>query len=189
MPELVISGAVICLGSAIFLIAAFSPVSRVFGVSSPEQKLDIINNSPRGWRLTQVLFAAGSLITALGVGLLAFALKWLPAVSLYLPAALLLIGATAWSMHVYMRMIDPQAFVSGALPAWHFRLFTLLTLAAFFLLGIELLYLLGSRPWQGYFLMAVSMFLLILYFKFRDMPPFVYYLLGLVLGVSLVLNG
>jgi hypothetical protein len=186
--ELNISDTVICLGSLLFLMAAFSPVSRVFGVSTAEKQLAIINGSLRGWRLSQALFAAGALITALGVGLLAFSLRWLSMPVLYLPAVLLLVGALAWSTHVYLRAVDPQAFVAGALPAWHFRLYTWLTLAGFFLLGYQMIALFGVAAWQAWFLMGASLVIAILYLAFRDMPPFVYYLLALVLGVSMILS-
>lgn len=186
MPGLYISGYVICLGSVIFLIAAFAPSSRVFGASTAEEKLAIINRSLGGWRLNQALFALGALLTALGVGILAYSLSWLDTRLPYLPAMLMLLGALAWSAHVYLRALDPHAFVAGALPAWHFRLYTLFTLAGYFLLGFGVLRLLGVRPWQGYFLIGASMLLFILYLQFKDMPPFVYYLLGLVLGLSLL---
>jgi hypothetical protein len=123
-----------------------------------------------------------------GVGLLAYALAWLDTTLPYLPAMLMLLGAIAWSAHVTLRAIDPQVFVTGTLPAWHFRLYTMLTLAAYFVLGFALLRLLGGRPWQAYFLMGVSMLFFIMYLQFKDLPPFVHYLLGLVLGISLLVR-
>jgi len=188
LPELVISGWVICFGSVIFLSAAFAPMSRIFGARDPEKKLAIINASPGFWRLFQALFGAGAVITALGVGVFAYALNWLPDAWRFLPTGLLLAGAIPWCAHVYLRAVDPQAFVAGTLPAWHFRVYTLLTLAAFFLLGIDLLDLLGGGHWQSFFLMGASMLIFILYQQFKDMPPFVYYLLGLVLGISIIMN-
>ena len=189
MSEEVISGIVICLGSLLFLIAAFSPSSRVFGASTAEKKLAVINASMRGWKISQALFGSGAIITALGVGLLAFSLRWLPANLIYVIAGLLLVGAVSWSRHVYLRAMDPQAFVAGALPAWHFILYTLLTLAGFFLLGFESLRLFGFHAWQGWLLMGASLLFFVAYLIFKDMPPFVHYLLGLVLGVSLILSG
>jgi hypothetical protein len=188
MPALALSGWVICLGSLIFLSAAFAPMSRVFGARDPQKKLAIITASPGFWRLFQALFGAGALITALGAGLFAYSFSWQPSVWRYLPAALLLAGAIPWCAHVYLRAVDPQAFIAGTLPAWHFKVYTLATLAAFFLLGIDLLRLLGGRYWQGYFLIGASMLIYILYNQFKDMPPFVYYVLGLVLGVSIIIN-
>lgn len=187
MFDLRLGGLVICIGASIFLAAAFAPMSRVFAVRSPDEKLAIINRSLGFWRLFQVLFALGALITALGVGLLEFSQYWRFTVQQFLPAVLLLIGAVPWCAHVYLRAVNPQAFALGALPAWHFKLYTLLTLAGFFLLGIELLYLMGGS-WQGFFLMGASMLIFMLYQQFKDMPPFVYYLLALVLGVSILMN-
>jgi hypothetical protein len=187
MFDLRLGGLVICIGASIFLAAAFAPMSRVFAVRSPDEKLAIINRSPGFWRLFQALFALGAIITALGVGLLEFSQYWRFSVEQFLPAVLLLIGAIPWCAHVYLRAVDPEAFAFGTLPAWHFKFYTLLTLAAFFLLGIELLRLMGGT-WQGFFLMGASMLIYILYQQFKDMPPFVYYLLALVLGVSILVN-
>jgi hypothetical protein len=189
MPEIVISGSVICLGSLLFLIAALSPSSRVFGAPDPEKKLAIIYASPRGWRISQMLFGVGALVVALGVGILAHSLRWLTGSLLYLPAALLLAGAIAWGWHVYLRYIDPESFVHGELPGWHFVLYTLLTLAAFFLLGFELLRLLGVGTWLPWLLMGGSLVLFIVYLVIKDLPPLLYYLLGIVLGISLILAG
>jgi len=187
MFDLRLGGLVICIGASIFLAAAFAPMSRVFAARSPDEKLAIINRSLGFWRLFQVLFALGALITALGVGLLGFSQYWRFTVQQFLPAVLMLIGAVPWCAHVYLRAVDPQAFALGALPAWHFKVYTLLTLAGFFWLGIELQHLLDGA-WQGFFLMGASMLIFILYQQFKDMPPFVYYLLALVLGVSILMN-
>lgn len=188
MPELVISGWVICIGSVTFLGAAFASMSRVFGARDPDQKLTIINASPGFWRLFQALFGAGAIITALGAGLFSYALRWPPDAWDFLPAVLLLAGAIPWCAHVYLRAIDPQAFVAGALPAWHFKVYTFFTLAGFFLLGIDLLDLFGGGQWQGFFLMGASVVILSVYNRFKAMPPFVFYILGLILGSSIIMN-
>ena len=103
-------------------------------------------------------------------------------------AVLLLVGAAVWTWHVYLRAVDPAAFVNGSLPGWHFALYTLLTLVAFLLTGIALLQL-GSPPWSGWFLVGGALIFLILYFIFKDIPPFVHYLMGLALGFVLFRGG
>lgn len=189
MSLMKISGIIILIGSILFLVAAFSPITRVFGLRSAEEKLALITNARRAWGVSQVLFSLGAIVTALGVAFAAYALKDQPqAPLLFTATAFLAIGAGAWARHVYLRAIDPQAFVSGALPGWHFALYTLLTTGAFLLIGIALLRM-GFSPWGGWILVGGALLFFILYVIFKDMPPFVHYLLGLVLGFVLLRGG
>ena len=183
------SAVVIIAGSVVFLIAAFSPISRVFGLPSPDARLQLINSSLRAWSVSQVLFSVGAVVTAFGVILAASALRTRPGSPLlYVAGALLLVGSAAWSWSVYLRAINPGAFIHGTLPGWHFVVYTLLTMASFVLIGAALLRM-GFPAWAGWLLLAASLLFFILYLIFKDMPPFVYYLLGAVLGVVLFRAG
>ena len=56
------------VGSLLFLIAAFSPISnRVFPERSAERRERIIRRAPRQWLVAQALFALGSLLAAGGL--------------------------------------------------------------------------------------------------------------------------
>ena len=186
MSILKISGIVILLGSVCFLVAAFSPISRVFGLSNTKDKLAMITGDLAAWNFSQVLFALGAIVTVFGIALLAYALKDRPmAPLLFTAAALLAVGAAAWTWHTYLRMQDPAAFVNGILPGWHFVLYTLLTIAAFSLIGIALLRM-GFPTLTGWLLIGGSLLFLALYIIFKDMPPFVHYLLGVALAIALL---
>jgi hypothetical protein len=180
-----VASLIIIAGSIVFLIAAFSPITRVFAMKSAEDKWQLISASTNAWVIAQVMFALGATATAVGVLLAGGALQGKPTDAVfYVAGALLLVGAIAWSWHAYLRGHDPRAFVDGTLPGWHFVLYSLLTLAAFGLLGYSLLKM-GFPSWSAWVLMAGSSVLLVLYLVFRDMPPAVYYLMGLVLGIVL----
>lgn len=189
MSPLKISGIITLVGSILFLVAAFSPISRVYGLRDAEEKLSMIINARRAWGVSQVLFSLGAIVTALGVAFAAYALKDRPqAPLLFTAAAFLAIGASAWVWHTYLRTIDPQAFVNGSLPGWHFSLYTLLTMGAFLLTGVALLRM-GFSLWAGWILVGGALLFFVLYLIFKDMPPFVHYLLGLVLGFILLRGG
>jgi hypothetical protein len=185
MSILKISAMVIFVGSIAFLIAAFSPISRVYGLSRAEDKLAMIKGDPGAWKISQTLFSFGAIITAVGIALAAYVLRDRSSASLlYVGATFLVIGAAVWTWHVYLRTADPASFVNGLLPGWHFALYSLLTMAAFLLIGIALPRM-GFSAWGGWLLLGGALLFSILYIIFRDMPPFVHYLLGLVFAFAL----
>jgi hypothetical protein len=64
------SALVIILGSVLFLIAAFSPISfRVFPEPSAARKLEVMTASPTAWFVAQILFALGAMVTMIGIAL------------------------------------------------------------------------------------------------------------------------
>ncbi len=189
MLSLIKTGAItIFVGSLLFLIAAFSPISQVYMLSAPE-KLALITSQRDAWGISQALFSAGSIVFAAGVALAAFAHRDQPAAPfLFAATAFLVVGAAVWSWHVYLRVIDPAAFAQGTLPAWQFASYSLLTMAAFLLIGIALLRL-GFPAWSGWLLAGGSVLLFVLYVIVKDMPPFAHYLLGLALAFALFRRG
>lgn len=183
------SGIIICVGALLFLVAAFSPISSVYAAPSKERKLELIRAAPGAWRASQWMFGGGALLFGLGVAIGTFALRErFSAPLLYLPAVLLLVGAVSWSWHVYQRALDPIAFVEGALPGWQFLLYTVLTLAALALIGAALRQM-AFPGWAGWVLLGGAALLFVLYVIFKDLPPFVHYLLGLVVGVLFIRFG
>jgi hypothetical protein len=186
MSILKISGAVILAGSIAFLVAAFLPISRVYGLTNAEDKLAMITDNLRVWGISQVLFSLGVIVATLGVALAAYSLKDQPSASfLITAAAFLVVSAVAWVWHAYLRTTDPTAFVNGSLPSWHFIIYTLLTLAGFLLIGIALPRM-GFSIWIGWVLGGGALLFFVLYLIFKDIPPFVHYLLGLVLAFVLM---
>jgi hypothetical protein len=180
------TGAVLIFGSILFLVAAFSPISRIFAEPDAHKKLEIILNEKSAWTFSQVFFALGALITAAGLGLTVYQLRATPdSAWAYSALAALVIGAVLWSWDVYLRAADPPAFVAGTLPAWPFITYTLLTQAGLAVVGIVLLR--SALPvWVAWLLIGGSLLFFVLYLVLKDMPPFVYYILTLVAGIVLV---
>jgi hypothetical protein len=114
-----VSGIVIIVGSALFLCAAFTPISfRVFPEKSATRKLEVIRASPTAWSVTQILFGLGALVTAIGVGLLAYALRRQPTAWLiWVSVAVLVLAVVLWLWHLYRRTVDPVAFERADGPA------------------------------------------------------------------------
>ena len=184
-----ITGIALVIGSVIFLIAAFSPVSRIYGISDGAKRLGIILQERKAWELSQLLFAAGALAVAAGMVLFYFSYRdtgsgiWALSGALALAA-----GACFLAWHCYLRGLDPQAFVSGNLPGWHFMSYTLLTQAGLIAIGFAVLST-GLPGWTGWMLAGGSFLFLLAYVIFKDVPPFFYYLLTLVAGVVVLRAG
>lgn len=179
-------GALLLLaGTVLFLVAAFSPVSRVFGLDSDDAKLDVIGSSVGAWRLTQVFFAVGAVLAAIAVGwiMMGADAEW-PAWLRVLPGVLMLVGAILWSVHTFLRAADFDAFVNGALPGWHFATYTVLTIVGLALVGIA--FLITGPRWLGLVLTIGPGLLLVTYLTAKDLPPFAHYLLTLVLAIHVL---
>lgn len=87
-------GVVTGVGSLVFLVAAFLPISRVYATPGAQAKRELIASSPAAWRISQVLFALGAAMTAAGAGLVVLIadLPW-PGLLRWVPLALLGVGA------------------------------------------------------------------------------------------------
>jgi hypothetical protein len=183
-----VSGILIIVGSALFLCAAFSPISsRVFAPGrSATRKLEVIRGSPTAWLVTQILFGLGALVTVLGVGVLAYGLGRQPPVWLiWTSVALLSVAVVLWLWHLYGRTVDPVAFAEGRWPRWPFLAYCMLTELGLAILGYTLLR--GYQPtWIGWMLIVSMVLLFVLTLIFRDMPPLMFYLATLILGMALV---
>ena len=134
--------------------------------------------------MSQILFALGALVTAAGVGLLGYrSTEAGPSFPLYAAAAVMMAGALLWSWHVYQRAATPALFTTGQLPAWPFVVYSLLTMVGLTLLGMAILQT-GLASWVGWLCIGSAALFLVLALVFRDMPPFVYYLITLTVAVA-----
>jgi hypothetical protein len=175
----------IVVGSILFLAAAFAPISRVFAVRDSAQKLEMILGAPNQWVVAQLLFALGSLVTVVGVGMLAYRMSG-HGVAIYLriSAAVMGIGALLWTWHVFVRAVEPALFTAGQIPVALFAGYSLLTIVGLALLGVALLQA-GYQPWVAWLAMGSAALFLVLGLAFGDMPPLVYYLVTLTIGIVL----
>ncbi len=184
-----IAGVALVAGSLLFAVAAFLPPAAVFAESDPMRKLTILLNARGTWAVMQVLFALGSWVAALGIGLAAYHFRNIQGSALaYIGFAAFVIGAGLWSWHTFLRAVDPKAFVAGALPAWHFIAYTVLTHAGLFLFGVVLLRT-GIPSWAGWVVIIGASLFFMVYLIFKDLPPVINYLLVLFVGTVMYRRG
>ncbi len=179
------AGVVIITGSVVFLAGAAIAVPRVFTVPDSEARLRLLEEHRMLWRLGQPGYALGALLAAVGVGGLAADAVAPVSSTLLASCSLLVVGALAWSWAVYLRALRPGDFAGGRLPGWPFAAYVALTIAGLLLLGIGLLA--GDWPgWTGWFTLGLDAVFAAGYARYRDIPPFVFYLLLGVVGVAVL---
>jgi hypothetical protein len=127
----------------------------------------------------------GAAVPAIGLALLAPTLQpGQAALIQYLAVAFLIVGVAFWGWLLYMRAVDPAGFARGAMPAWLFIAYTVLTNVGLMTFGAALL-VAGYPVWLGALAVAGGLIFLAAFLIFKDLPPFVYYVLLLVAGVAL----
>lgn len=184
-----VTAIILLVGSALFIIAAFMPVSRVFVAPSPTAKLGIITSNHTAWTASQVLFGLGASITAIGLGFVAYHLRGTPgAVWAYIGLIAVILGAVFWDGHVYLRAVDPEGFVEGRLIGWLFPAYALLTQVGLLAFGVAYLRA-GYSAWLGRVTVGGAIIFIIVYLVFKDIPPFVYYILTFMAGIWLMRGG
>jgi hypothetical protein len=179
-------GIVLSIGSLLFLVAAFMPVSRVFVLRSAEQQLAVIAADRSGWQVSQFLFGSGATIAWVGMAMLAYRLKKknrsaFPLLAVAASGA----GLVFWIVYLYLRTISPENFVHDLYPGWLFPAYSFLTLLAIFVLGMQM-YRLKFPPWLSLFTMISALLLALAFLLLKDLPPLLYYMVTLVDGIAVL---
>jgi hypothetical protein len=176
-------GILLIVGSLVFVVGAAVGVPGVFTERDPEVRLRMLTERRRTWRAAQPLYALGPIVAAAGVGFLAAETTDGRARTALTGACVaLLIGSLAWAWSVYLRSTRIAEFAHGTLPGWPFATYVLLTIGGLALLGLGLV--IGDfARWLGWLTLVADAVFLVTYLRFRDLPPFVFYLLLLLVGV------
>jgi hypothetical protein len=172
------AGWVLVAGAASFLCAAFAPSSFVFGMGDPEQQRAFLERHQTSWKWGQIPFAAGAVVSAVGLVVLGVQLD---------SAAITAAGAVAtlvslpWAEHCRLRALSWTDFLDGRIPGWGYQVFVWGTLAALATTGAALLS--TSFPtWTGLYALGATTLFTAWWLKAKDLPPFVFYLVTGVLG-------
>ena len=167
-----VAGTFLFVGSVLFIIAAFMPVSQVYVAPTPAAKLQIIYSDPTAWIASQVLFGLGASIAAIGLGFVAYHLRTTPgAVWAYLGLGAVILGAVFWEGYVYLRTINPEGFAEGRPVGWLFPAYALLTQFGLLVFGVA--YLRAGYPaWLGGITLAGAVIFFIVFLILKDIPPF-----------------
>jgi hypothetical protein len=180
-------------GSLLFFVAAATPVVSDFVTANdPLQRLRSIEQHPAAWDLAMAALGAGASIAALGLSPLA---GWVQqttdrrilGILAYGAATLAIGGAVSWVVISYVRSTRPPfelAFVDA--DPWLFSLYRVLTRTAVLVLGVVLL---GSDAprWLGWMLILAGVVMIVDLWP-QVLPPFVHYVVFLILGIGLLIS-
>jgi hypothetical protein len=171
---------VLLAGAAVFVAVAFAPASFVFGIQDPGRRRQLLDTHARSWRWGQIPFAAGAVVSAIGLVVLGAQLDRAAVVAAGVVATA---ASLPWAEHCRQRALDPGRFLRGELPGWHFQVYVWGTLAALGTTGIALLS--ADLPrWTAWLLVGATTLFTAAWLRFRDLPPFVFYLVTGALGVA-----
>jgi hypothetical protein len=176
-------GLLLIAGSVVFVAGAAMGVPRVFTEPDPQARLRLLTEHLGMWRAAQPLYGLGPIIAAAGVGYLAAGAPTRATQAMFAAACLgLAVGSLAWAWSLYLRGTRVAEFAFGTLPGWPFATYVLLTIGGLALLGAGLLA--GGFPaWLGWLTLGADLIFLAGFLWFKDIPPFVFYLLLLLVGV------
>lgn len=188
-----LAGIVLIIGSLLFVVAAFAPITnRVVMASDAQKRVEYIQNDQIGWLLVNILFGAGSVIAIVGLGLFVRHVQGIgdnQSVKLvsYLSLAAAAFGALLWVIISYNRVaLAPQELASNlGVNTWLFPAYTLFTQFALMIVGFLLIQS-GYPRWQGWGMLGLAGLSLVAFLLFKDMPPFAHYVPLLVMGIALV---
>ena len=181
-----VAGSLLIAGSLIFVLGAAIGVPRVFTEADPQERVRLLTEHLTVWRLAQPLYGLGPLVVVVGVGLLAAASpdRWTRAL-LIGSGIVLTLGTLAWIWSLYLRGTRAVEFAVRSLPGWPFTTYAVLTMGGLGLLGVGLLGA-GTPAWLAWLTIGAAALFLIAYIRFKDIPPFVFYLLFLVVGAVVI---
>lgn len=181
------AGMLLIIGSSVFGLGAAIGVPQVFTERDPHARHQMLKEHLGIWRIAQPFYGLGPIIASAGAGYLAADAPpggW--SRNVFAAACLaLVIGALTWAWSVYLRATRISEFAFGTLPSWPFATYVLLSIWGVGLLSIGLLA--GGFPvWLGWLTLGADILFLGLYVRFKDIPPFVFYLLLTLVGVVLL---
>lgn len=177
------SGSVwLIVGSVVFLVGAAIGVPKVFMTADRDERLRLLEDHLGWWRAAQFgygvgpsIASAGAIVVGAGIGGAAGVL-WMAA------GASLMVGSLAWAWSCWLRGLDPLGWARGEQSGRPFRAYVWLTLGGLAALGAGV-FAADLPGWLGWLVVVADAGYLTLFVVTGDIPPFVFYVLLLVVGV------
>jgi hypothetical protein len=181
-----ITAFLLILGTVLIYIGfgAFPP--RIYTEKDVQVKLNLLNAHPRLWILCQSLVIIGSIVTLVGLIILIPLFKDNQAILfIWIGVTGFILGHIFWIWHLLLRREQPDRFVKNELPGWLFWPYSILVLISLVNFGIGF-WVQGIHRVIGIGIFFMALFVLGLFLRYKDMPPFIYYAMTAAMGVTLL---
>lgn len=174
----------VVIGSVVFLVGAGVGVPTVFVTRDSDERARLLTRHRTRWQLAQPFYALGPALAAVGVGVSGLDAGGAGGFFGGLAAMTMLLGAGTWSYSCWLRAADPVRFAVGLQPGWPFHFYVIATLVGLASLGLALI-VEDVAAWTGWLVVTADLVLGVAYSITGDLPPFVFYLLLIVVAVVL----
>jgi hypothetical protein len=158
----------------------------IYTGNNVKEKLDLLKAKPRRWTLSQLLVISGGFFVIAGSVTLVLLFRGTQGILLAGIGAIgFVLGQVFWIWIVRMRIIEPWRQAKDEFPGWLYKVFSYLALLGLEGFGVAF-WVQGIHPVLGVGLSLGALLILGLFLKFKGMPPIVYYLPTLVIGLTLL---
>ncbi len=181
-----ITALLLILGNIVITTGFGAFPSLIYTGKNVQEKLDLLTAQPRRWVLSQLLLILGVLVLVAGTGFLLLLFRESKGIlAAGIGAVGFVFGQVFWIWIVGLRIVEPWRQAKDEFPDWLFKSFSILTLLG--LAGFGVAFWLQGKHWAlGVGLFLGALLILGLFLKLKGMPPIVYYLLTLAIGLALL---
>ena len=181
-----ITALLLILGNILIATGFGAFPSLIYTGKNVQEKLDLLTAQPRRWVLSQLLLILGVLVLVAGTVFLVLLFRESQGIlAAGMGAVGFVFGQVFWIWIVGLRIVEPWRQAKDEFPDWLFKSFSILTLLGLAGLGVAF-WLQGIHRALGVGLFLGALLILGLFLKFKGMPPIVYYLLTLAIGLALL---
>jgi hypothetical protein len=176
------------LGSILFVVGAFLPVSRLYMLRTAEARLALMQERRAQWHTHLAMMGGGAALAAGGMTLLPATLGAAATAPALVAAIVVPAGTLLWLRHLHLRVTVPEGFAQRTNPHWHFVLYTALMQVGLLALALAL-FRLGAPTWLWLVPAAGTGVTVLAFVVFQDVPPFVHYVWLLAVSSGLLRGG
>ena len=186
MDAIKITALLLILGNMLIVTGFGAFPSRIYTGKNIQEKLDLLTAMPRRWVFSQLLVILGDIVLVAGSFFLI--LLFLESQGI-LPAGIgalgFVFGQIFWIWIVGLRIVEPWRQAKDEFPDWLYKTFSILTLLGLASFGVAF-WLQGIHRILGIGLSLGALLILGLFLKLKGMPPIIYYMVTLSIGLTLL---
>lgn len=186
MDKTQIASFLLILGTILTYIGFGIFPPRIYTSKNIQERLDLLTAMPIRWIISQSFVIFGGFVTVAGS---IFLISYFRGSQEFLFASIgafgFVLGHVFWIWQLRLRIIQPSLFAENELPGWLYVSYSVLVLLGIANFGIAFWFQ-GIHQLLGACLFFAGILALVLFLKFKDMPPFIYYAMMMAIGLALL---